>query len=755
MLGYAPERVASPRAALASLPTDHPYSRVGVDAVAASLDWFKDRFAYVGSFDENFLLPTAVGAAKPSCLVPPSMAAGDLRSDAPILAVGFRMLKDFYAPLLADAVGGRAVELAVGPAERDDGNSLVFSRAFPDLVPMLPQLVKPEPGERVAFPAVLGDSWPAVQEALGCPVFEVPTLPPSVPGMRVGTRLRDALRAAGGTLRLNNVVVGAERSGSRVTGLRVRVGLRETVMGADAVVLASGGFSAGGLELSSHWEAREVALGLPVAGMPSGERFTQGYFDDHPMSRVGVAVDGKLRPDGLENVVVAGATLAGAVPWKEKSGDGISLATGYFAADVLAGARTRGGDGMNLDDLLSETLMRDSLDHCVKCTICETYCPVAAVTPLFPGPKYVGPQAERFRIGDEPSPDDSLDYCSGCGICTQVCPQGVHIAEINTQARAKMRADNGVKFRDKILGRPTLAGRLGTPVAPIANFTLSNPIARLVGEKTFGLHRKAAMPKFAGHTFQKWAKTHKPPALERRVAYFHGCGANYYEPRLGEMTVELLQHNGVAVEVPLKQDCCGLPLQSNGLFDDARKYVHKLAARLAPYARQGMDIVGTSTSCTLMLKREALEILGMGDDPELRIVSERVFDICEYLLAMHDRGELKTDFSALTEKVTYHAPCQQQGHGIGKPALELMALVPGLVVEESVANCCGVAGTYGLKEEKYQIAMDVGAGLFEQVRSNGSASCVCDSETCRWHIAHATDKPSVHPVEILHRASGL
>ena len=42
-------------------------------------------------------------------------------------------------------------------------------------------------------------------------------------------------------------------------------------------------------------------------------------------------------------------------------------------------------------------LIRDSLDHCVKCTICESACPVAAVTPLFPGPKYVGPQAERFR----------------------------------------------------------------------------------------------------------------------------------------------------------------------------------------------------------------------------------------------------------------------------------------------------------------------------------------------------------------------
>jgi glycerol-3-phosphate dehydrogenase subunit C len=117
------------------------------------------------------------------------------------------------------------------------------------------------------------------------------------------------------------------------------------------------------------------------------------------------------------------------------------------------------------DDVLGD-LMRGSLDHCVKCTICETFCPVSNVTPLFPGPKYVGPQAERFRVGDEPSPDASLDYCSGCGICTQVCPQGVHIAEINTQARAKLKETHGVPLRDRLLARPTLAGRLGAP-API------------------------------------------------------------------------------------------------------------------------------------------------------------------------------------------------------------------------------------------------------------------------------------------------
>ncbi len=87
--------------------------------------------------------------------------------------------------------------------------------------------------------------------------------------------LRDALRRAGGSVLLNNVVVGAEREGARVSALRVRVGLREELRGADWVVLATGGFASGGLELDSRWAARETALGLPVRGVPAAgeERF--------------------------------------------------------------------------------------------------------------------------------------------------------------------------------------------------------------------------------------------------------------------------------------------------------------------------------------------------------------------------------------------------------------------------------------------------------------------------------------------------
>ncbi len=402
-----------------------------------------------------------------------------------------------------------------------------------------------------------------------------------------------------------------------------------------------------------------------------------------------------------------------------------------------------------------EELLRGSLDHCVKCTICETACPVSNVTPVFGGPKYTGPQAERYRVADEPSVETSVDYCSGCGICTQVCPQGVKIAEINAQARNKLKRQKGVPLRDRIITRPTWLGRAGTPAAKLANLTIDSRPLRILGEKLLKVHRDAPAPEFAGRRFSRWARKHSSPATGRKVVYFHGCGTEYYEPEEGEKVVAILEHNGFEVQVP-KQDCCGLPLQSSGLFDDARKVVLRLARNLAKHLHDEDTIIdGNATSCTLMLKREAREILSLEDDPDLKLVSERTYDICELLLELHDSGELKTDFQAVQDTIAYHAPCQQQGHSIGKPALELLALIPGLQVTEMNARCCGIAGTYGLKAEKYDIAMAVGADLFEQVRASGAETVACDSETCRWQIAKATERPAVHPIDLLHRAYGL
>ena len=410
-----------------------------------------------------------------------------------------------------------------------------------------------------------------------------------------------------------------------------------------------------------------------------------------------------------------------------------------------------------------------SADQCLKCNVCNIVCPVARVTDKFPGPKYVGPQAQRFREGlplppqrpalaNPPSPDRTVDYCSGCGFCTTACPAGVKIAEMNNRARATIRANRRPPLRDRLLGEPDLLGRIGVPIAPLANAVLRNGLLRRIGELIMGIHRKAPLPMFARRTFRSRARSMgailppgiSPDALptpDKAVVYFHGCAANYYEPHVAQAALAVLARNGLQAIVP-PQECCGLPLISNGLYEQARRRARRNLTVLAQYARRGYRIVLTSTSCGHTLKAEYAEMLDI-DDADARLVAESTWDIMELLRDLAEEGRLDTSFGPLDEPLPYHAPCQLRSHGIGLPALDLFALVPGLRAQDMDHDCCGVAGTYGLKREKYDIAMAVGADLFERIESGDATQVACDSETCRWQIEAATGRRVRHPVEIL------
>jgi glycerol-3-phosphate dehydrogenase subunit C len=401
-----------------------------------------------------------------------------------------------------------------------------------------------------------------------------------------------------------------------------------------------------------------------------------------------------------------------------------------------------------------------SLDHCIKCNICTTVCPVSAVTDLFPGPKYEGPQAGRFRDPGQTSPDQSVDYCSGCRVCDMACPTGVKIAEINSRARANMVMQGKIstrhRIRNNLLARPETLGKIAHHFAPVANHVLENIPIRQITEHTFGIHHSAPLPKFNNHLFTSWFHKHpKPDNPKRKVVYFHGCATQYYEPRVGRAAVRVLEANGCEVIVP-PQNCCGLPLLSNGEYSAAKKYHQNNVRHLVDYARQGIPIIGTSTSCTLTIKEEAPELLDM-EDAETLLVSKYTYDFNEYLLYLLQADSLNLQLASIPLTLIYHIPCQYRAHRLGKPGIEILNLIPDLVIQDSKAVCCGIAGTYGYKEEKYKISMDIGQQLFTLIDHDlpDSPFVICDSETCRWQITHATGKPAVHPVELLAKAYGL
>ncbi|MEJ2549193.1 MAG: anaerobic glycerol-3-phosphate dehydrogenase subunit C [Anaerolineales bacterium] len=397
-------------------------------------------------------------------------------------------------------------------------------------------------------------------------------------------------------------------------------------------------------------------------------------------------------------------------------------------------------------------------DQCLKCNICTAACPVAKVTDLFLGPKAVGPQAYRFRHPHASLPDVSEAWCSSCGTCSLVCPHDVPVAEMI--AKMKERSAGEVSLRDRIISRPETLGRLASRFTGLANSLFRSPAVRSMLDKYLGISSKAVLPTFSRTNLRRSLRDYSvktPNRLEEisrlTVGYFHGCSTNYFEPGIGEFTIAILERLGLYVFLP-PQVCCGLPLQSNGLFDAARKLANQNIRYLEPFLREKIPIVGTSPSCTLALKHDYRTILGI-DTEESNLLANSTYDFFEFILLFMSDELSRIKLRPVPARALYHPPCQLRSHGIGTPALSILRNIPGLELEVSDFACCGAAGTYGMKSERFEIAYAIGERLFRKAIETNADFIMSDSETCRWWIAEHTNLPAYHPLEILARSMGI
>lgn len=344
---------------------DHPYARAGGDAVDEALARFRSlmeaaRYPYVGSLDRNVLLPTALGALRPAALMPATMAAGDVRLGGEILVAGFRELRDFFPPLAANnltaqGVAARGVYLRLPLIKRRlDFNTRTFAQLFDD--PGFRQDVGRQlralkgGATRIGLPAVLGLRDPLgvvaeLQALSGAQVFEIPTLPASVPGMRLFAIFRAAIANAGGRLQVGSEVLRGTGEARRLAAVYSEAAAHEQEHRARRFLLATGGIAGGGVRTDHTGAVWETALGLPLLAPDSRAAWFAPRFLDtggHPIYHAGVPTDERLRPLDLqgrllyENVAVAGAALAGCDPVRERCYSGLALATGWRAGRLIA-----------------------------------------------------------------------------------------------------------------------------------------------------------------------------------------------------------------------------------------------------------------------------------------------------------------------------------------------------------------------------------------------------------------------------------
>jgi glycerol-3-phosphate dehydrogenase subunit B len=312
-----------------------------------------------GSLDHNWLLPTALGAIRPTCLAPKTMIAGDVRTHQPMLIVGFAPYQDFYARLVADNLNAQDIiarDITIDlPELRDQRifSSMSLARLFdtPEFRRSVVQAILPRLGnaKRIGFPAVLGLHYPLevihdLQEMLGVPVFEIPGLPPSVPGIRLHNILVQAIQALGGQVYSGVECVAATVVDQEVRSVISEAAARSKPHSAKNYILATGGFLGGGFITRENDYAQEAVFKLQLSPLSSRhEWFMSEFFtpQGQPIFRKGIQVSRNFTPldhqglPVLKNLSVVGGALDSFDPLREHSLEGVALTSGYWAVANL------------------------------------------------------------------------------------------------------------------------------------------------------------------------------------------------------------------------------------------------------------------------------------------------------------------------------------------------------------------------------------------------------------------------------------
>ncbi|MDQ7821626.1 MAG: anaerobic glycerol-3-phosphate dehydrogenase subunit C [Candidatus Eremiobacteraeota bacterium] len=378
------------------------------------------------------------------------------------------------------------------------------------------------------------------------------------------------------------------------------------------------------------------------------------------------------------------------------------------------------------------------LEHCIKCSICHTQCPVAARVQSFPGPRQLGPELERARLAEKSLPDEIeqyLGFCINCRRCDTSCPHGVKPSVINIRNKGKKQHMNLARLRDWVLAHNVWWGSMGSMVPGPFNAML-----RLAPAKFF-----MGMLGIAPRDFPRYThSTLKTESLnrEKKALIFPGCYGSFNEPLILQSAIDLLEACSYQVEIA-RTGCCGIPMLTNTFTAESRATAEKNAALLLGKVAQGFTVITTCSSCGLALKEEYGELLEEKRHLEL---ARHVKDLFQVL------ADEELSFSSSKERVPiayYHVSCHLKAQGIGTPAAALLrrAAVRELIVEDSY--CCGIAGTFGFKKERFAMALDIGTPLFNAIKRSGAGLVITDCGTCTLQIADGTGITVKHPAVVL------
>ena len=403
-------------------------------------------------------------------------------------------------------------------------------------------------------------------------------------------------------------------------------------------------------------------------------------------------------------------------------------------------------------------------DLCHGCRMCFNLCP--SFPTLFDYADKHDGDVEQMTHAEQ---DHVVDECYQCKICYVKCPYiPPHEWELDfprlimrAEAISKRKKDEPATERVavRLLGKPDLLGRAAAGrQSALVNKSLESTAVRKIVEKTAGIASERLLPPYAKQRFTTWFKKRATAALgrdrQRRAAVFPTCFVEYMQPDIGQDMVKVYERNGVECSLASTTNCCAAPLLHGGDVDGFVKAASKTVKALAQDVRAGKDVVVPQPTCGYVLKKDYPLYVGEDDRADALLVSKHTYDAAEYLMKLRKEGELDTEFPGdVPESVTYHLACHLQAQNIGLKSRDLMKLTGTKI--NLVNKCSGIDGTWGYREENYELARKVAQPLARAVEAAGNDVVTGDCHLANGAIVQETGKRPVHPIQMVARAYGI
>ncbi|WP_455245571.1 FAD-binding and (Fe-S)-binding domain-containing protein [Petrachloros mirabilis] len=360
---------------------------------------------------------------------------------------------------------------------------------------------------------------------------------------------------------------------------------------------------------------------------------------------------------------------------------------------------------------ISEQAFTDHIDYmrlsksCATCAKCNAVCPVYDVMrseDMSSRGWFEIVTDKEYRYSDSKR---IVEACLNCKSCRTACPAGVDVSQLILDRRAERPNQlAGIIFKLhsqserfasylKLLARcqalwsiPFMRRLLDWVSRPILSRLA--PSARLAPE--------IAIPKLAVRQLRDRHRSLIPgseQAARPKVAYFHGCAANYFDDGVGDAVIAVLRRHGVEPDLP-EQRCSGTPIETYGHRELAREGARVNLRSFAEYE----TIVTGCASCTLMLKDYPALFAGLPEQQAAENLAGKVKHISEFVAQSSVHPPMAGTGSR--KKVTYHSSCHLRAAGVTKEPRKLLADLPALDFVEmpDADRCAGGAGTYLVKD---------------------------------------------------------